>query len=353
MWRDIIDVIRRCNHFLITTHVNPDGDGIGSACALTELLVGMGKHVRFVCDSAIPRKFDFLDFHGVHESYLPDEDYSEVEVVIVLDTHQESRIGGVANVLQQSGVVAICIDHHEINDPISAYLCIDPGVCAAGALVYDLFHAFEVALNKQAAEGIYVSVFSDTGRFSNSATDHLAHKIAEDCVAVGVNPDEMFDRLCQVLPISHVKMFAQALQNMEVCMGGQVVLQVIYRESYAEGDDDEESLEGADLDYIHDFNKLIEDVKCAILLRELSSGQVRVSVRSREGLDVSALMQQLGGGGHSRAAGANVNGTVEQVKKQVLELVEKVLLSSEQNAPKFSNEKKLPNKKHVEAQRKH
>ena len=94
MWRNIKEIIHHNTFFLLTTHVNPDGDGIGSACALTELLLQMNQSVRFVCDSPIPRRFDFLDYHGTHEVYDPRNNYSTSEVLIVLDAHQKKGSEG-------------------------------------------------------------------------------------------------------------------------------------------------------------------------------------------------------------------------------------------------------------------
>ncbi len=99
MWREIKKIIHQNHNFILTTHVNPDGDGIGAACALTELLLHMGKKVRFICDSPIPSKFSFLDFHGTHEVYTPETDFAQSQVFIVLDTHKRNRIGRLANLI--------------------------------------------------------------------------------------------------------------------------------------------------------------------------------------------------------------------------------------------------------------
>ena len=134
MWIDIKKIIQANERFLITTHVNPDGDGIGAACALTELLLQMGKKVKFVCDSPIPVKFSFLDYHSTHQVYDPRADYSDVQVLIVLDTHKRERIGRLATLIDKPNVETLCIDHHEVEKAFTKHLVIDPKACSVGVV---------------------------------------------------------------------------------------------------------------------------------------------------------------------------------------------------------------------------
>ena len=138
MWRDIKRILHRYDNFLLTTHVNPDGDGVGSACALMELLLARGKQVRFVCDSPLPNKLRFLDYHHLFESYDSSKDYSQVQVVITLDAHRRDRIGAVATLVDRPGVVSVCIDHHEAIGCFAQHVAIDSHACSVGAMIYTL-----------------------------------------------------------------------------------------------------------------------------------------------------------------------------------------------------------------------
>lgn len=323
MWRDIKKTIQTHTHFLLTTHVNPDGDGIGAACAMTELLLQMGKKVRFVCDSPIPRKFEFLDYHGTHEVYDPKGDYNEIEVVIVLDTNNKQRIGRVSSLIDKPGIVTLCIDHHEVADPFTPHLAIDPKACSVGAMVYTLYKESGYDLNIRAANGIYASVICDTGRFSYSSTSRKAHKIADECIKLGVDPDLMYGKLFQHISLDEIKIFALALQGMETYLDNRVGVQQIKREACAgiNGVD----LEHVDLEYIHDFNNLVEDIQCFVLLREIGKDRVRVSIRSKTDLDISRLVKSLGGGGHANAAGLFWDGSLEEIKGKILSLLQDLL----------------------------
>ena len=314
MWRDVKKIIRDNDVFLLATHINPDGDGIGSACALTELLIEMGKSVRFVCDNVIPRKFSFLDYHNTHEVYDPKSDYDDVQVIVVLDTSCEGRIGHVADILESSDAVCILVDHHDTGAVFTEHSVIDPDACSVGAMIYTLYKESGFDLNTRAASGIYTSIICDTGRFSYSSTSRKAHKIADECIKRGVDPDIMHSRLFQHVPLSHVKMFACALQGMETHLDSRVVIQKIYRKDCA----DDGIGDSQDFEYIHEFNKLIEGVECAVLLRELSNDMVRVSIRAQKDIGIDKLMSNIGGGGHKKAAGALWKGSIEDVRKWLL-----------------------------------
>ncbi len=326
MWRDIKKVIQQYQHFLLTTHVNPDGDGIGAATALTELLILMGKHVTFVTDSKIPSKFSFLDYHGTHEIYDPSNNYEKIQVIIVLDTHKKDRIGKVADLFDNPNIVKICIDHHELTETFADYSAINPKACSAGAMIYTLYKECGYELDFQAATGIYTSVICDTGRFSYSSTDRKAHKIAEECMKLGVDPDLMYSRLFQHVKMPQIRMLVNALQGMETYLDNRVIIETLTLGELEKIGIHPIEIENADLDYIHDFNKLIEDVECIVLLRELPGGHVRVSLRSSFNLDIRKIMERLGGGGHRNAAGVSIQGSLEDVKKQIITLIEDLLI---------------------------
>lgn len=316
MWCELKKIIQGHRHFILTTHLNPDGDGIGAACALTELLLQMKKDVRFVCDSPIPRKFAFLDYHRIHEVYDPSEDYGHFQVLIILDTHTRERIGRLAALIDQPGIITICIDHHETAKLFTPHAVIDPKACSVGAMVYTLYKESGYELNLQAATGIYTSVVCDTGRFCYSSTSCNAHKIAEECIKIGVDPDYMYSRLFQHVTLEETKMFARALQGMETYLDNKVAIQQIRKDECHQGD-----LEHIDLEYIHDFNNMIEDIRCFILLRELDDNHIRVSLRSKQDIDISQIVRSLGGGGHAHAAGLTWKGSLEDVKQRILVLL--------------------------------
>jgi phosphoesterase RecJ-like protein len=327
MWREIKRVILQHHRFILTTHIYPDGDGIGSASALTQLLKHMGKEVRFISDSPIPAKFRFLDFHRTFETYDPEHTDLHTEVLVVLDTNRKERIGRLATLLGKEGVTSICIDHHPQESAFTDYAEIDPQASSSGVLVYTLYKEFGFELDLQAATGIYCSILCDTGRFSYSSTTRKAHKIADECIKIGVDPDLIYSKLFQHIPLAQVKMFAKSMQRADTFLDDRVLVQVICREDYEMIGEDPVALEQIDLEYILEFNKSIDEVECVVLLRELADNQVRVSVRSKTDLDISPLVKALGGGGHSKAGGAIVKGSVDVVKLMIISKLKSMITS--------------------------
>lgn len=334
-WLPIIEAIQGNKRFIIATHIYPDGDGIGSATALMELLRIYRKECRFISDSPIPKKYSFLNYHQNFYVFDPDNtDLSNIDVCFILDTGQPDRIGRLAQLLDRKDVTTICIDHHPYESSFTDIEYIDSTACATGALIHQLFKECGQPLNLAAATGIYVSILCDTSRFSNSCSDRAAHIIAEECIRCGVDPDKLYAQVFQHIPLSEIRIFAAALKRMETHLEDKILVQEIRHEDLILAGVGEAELEHLDLDYILDFDKAIREVECIVLLRELPQGQVRISLRSKGEFDVRSVVKNLGGGGHSNAAGAIIQGSVEYAKSLVISMLEKSYL--EQNCIAFT-----------------
>lgn len=321
MWREIIEVIRQHQHFLVTTHVNPDGDGIGAACALIELLRLQGKNVKLIYDSPIPEKFHFLDFHGTFNNFDPNADYAEVEVLIILDTYRRERIGRVAKLLDRKNVISLCIDHHRPSDTSVDHMAIDPNACAVGTMVYTLFKSSGYPLNQRAATGIYTSILCDTGRFCHATTSRKAHKIADECIRLGVFPETIYRQIFQQVSFNEMQMISQALSSMEQHLDSRVVFITLESDKHPQ-------LSELDLEYLHEFIKLLKPVDCIAVFRDLGNGKIRISLRSKGEYDVQTVAKTLGGGGHAQAAGATCDGPIAKLKSQVRTLLYQFLYQS-------------------------
>lgn len=316
MWKEVKRIIQKYDYFLITTHQNPDGDGVGAAAALIEFLLARGKKVKFVCDPEVPKRLAFLDYHGLFDPFDDNATYSDVQVVIVLDTHRLDRIGRLAHILKRQEIVSVCIDHHVCNKPFTPWTFIDTEACSVGAMIYTLCKESGFDLNLRTATGIYTSIICDTGRFSYSSTSRKAHKLADECLKLGVDPNEMHANLFQQVSLDQARIFSKAIQRMEFYHQNRLVVQEIRKEDYIEN---KEFFQ--DLEYFHEFNKAIRDVECTVVLCETPANEVRVSVRSKFSMDIEKPMRSMGGGGHSKAAGASWKGSLKEVKQMVLSLL--------------------------------
>lgn len=330
MWQKIKKIIEKSQHIVITTHLNPDGDGIGSAAALIELLLYKNKNPVFLCDGPIPKKFAFLDIHGLHkdinESPMPDK----IDTFIVLDTHSIQRVGQLASLAKKNGVTSICFDHHPLTTELfTPNAIIDSKASCVGILIDTLFHKCGIDLNLQAATGIYTSIICDTGRFSNSLTNRKAHLVADDCILHGVDPDLMYSRIYQHISLNQYKIFAQSLQHVELHLDNSVLIHPITREDCEKTGSDFEDIDKIDLEYLLELNKQVEDVECVVLLREIPGNQIRISMRSKSKLNTEKLMQQIGGGGHSKAAGAIFKGSMKEAIELIVNLLRKAFIEIE------------------------
>lgn len=331
MWREIKKKINKYERFAITTHIHPDGDGIGSATALIELLIQMGKKAIFLSPTSIASKFEFLDFHGLHEVFQESKDYRDIDMLIVVDTHKKNRIGPVTKLLDNPSLEVVCIDHHHINEPLSSNYVIDSKSCCVGAMIYTLYKECGYPLNLNAATGIYTSVICDTGRFSYASTSRKAHKIADECIKVGVDPDLMHSQLFQNVSLAEFAVFRKALQRVEFYFDHRVIIQRILCRDY-----EETGVAIEDLEYIHEFSKSLENIECTVVLRELSPKKTRVSIRSNGYLNTVQLLRSMGGGGHRKAAGVICKESVEKVKQKVLLLLEDYFSKEDESYPEAS-----------------
>ena len=311
MWRPIKDLFESEQRFLLTTHINPDGDGVGSAIAMAELLFFLGKEVALVCDSPMPSNLTFLDVRKIYHTY--EQWQGDHDILIILDTHSPERLGRVATLIDQKSVI---IDHHRAKKGVKNAI-IDEEACSVGAMIYTLCKECGYALSPAAAAGIYVSVISDTGRFSYSSTSRKAHKLADECIGLGVDPAQMHRRLYQQMPIEQLQVLARALPRMEV--DGGIVVQTVLQE-------DLHGVDPGDLDWIHELNKSVRDLDCALLLRELSDGSVRASLRTGPRIDANKVATHFGGGGHTRAAGATLDGPIDQAKMRLVKILKSAII---------------------------
>ena len=317
MWREIKKIINQHDSFLISTHINPDGDGVGSACALGELLFQMGKRVLFVCQGEVPSKFSFLNYHNFYQSYRSDADYDDYQVLFVLDTNRLDRIGSLSDIVHsRDDLITVCIDHHEHEDLFADYSAITPGACSVGAMIYTLYKECGYDLNLESATGIYTAILCDTGRFSYSSTNRKAYKISDECVRAGVDPDLIYFRIFQHISLDQVAVFREALNSMVCYFDNKLFIQHI-RSSVA-GDNIN------DLDYIHDFNKRVEGFYCTAIIKD-SGDEVRISVRTKLDFPLDIIMEKIGGGGHPKAAGAIFKGSAQEAEKFLLEELEQYI----------------------------
>ena len=306
---EAVEKLMAAKKLLITAHVNPDGDAIGSTLALAAFLRGRGKEATVMIDDRVPKNLLFLP--GSDKIVRPEEGKkADAELLVILDTSPD-RIGEVEKAA--AGLPVLNLDHHISNDGKADFLYND-NRAAAAEIVFEIVDRFGGEFTPDVATPIYTGLATDTGFFKFSNTRPETLRAAARLLEAGVRPEKVSEAL-EEKPEALVRGQAAALQTMELSYGGRVAGLYLDRELATSLDTTEGFI---------DFVRVIEGVDIAVLIKCMDENFCRVSVRSK-GLDVSKVAMKFGGGGHIRAAGFSVKKPLAEAKKDVLEALGEVL----------------------------
>jgi phosphoesterase RecJ-like protein len=300
----------------LTTHVNPDGDGLGSEAGLAHLLRDRGIDAVITNPTPTPARFEFLfeDLPGVDRTGEAIRELRRADRIIVLDISDLGRLGMLSETVRDRGVPVACVDHHVSEGVLPdgpRYL--DPTAAATGELVFELAVANDWRLTQEAARGLYVAILTDTGGFRFSNTRPRTLRIAAELLEVGVDPEQIYLEVYARAPEGRPRLFAEALQTL--------VVEPDYGLAWVTvppGAIERLGVSSDDLEGVVEFPRSIEGVRMALLFREVSQGRVKVSLRSVGEVDVAAFSKRFGGGGHTKAAGLALFGSLAEVQATVL-----------------------------------
>lgn len=295
--------------FVLTTHVNPDGDGLGSQLGLAWLLRAMGAVPQIINHDPTPARLRFLDPDDTIQTYDPavhDVSIESADLVVMLDNGDPDRLDRMRAPLDRCRGQKVCIDHHPDPPAYWDFMLHRVGASSTGEIIAELIQATRRTPDVAAARALYTAVSSDTGRFRFGNTTQLAFQTAAWLVHCGAKPAELYDRLEQGLSHSYCRLLGQALANMEIAADGALVLLRVPL-SWP----DARAVDGEDLARIINEALRVDGCRVAALFRELESGQTKISLRSNGGLDVRSIAKSQGGGGHRSAAGAVVSDSME------------------------------------------
>ncbi len=300
----------------LTTHVNPDGDGLGSEVGLAHLLRARGLEVSVTNPTPTPARFQFLfdELPGVDRTPEAVKEIRRADVIAVLDISELGRLGMLAEAVRQRGVPVACIDHHVSQGalpPGPRY--VDPTASATGELVFEVALANGWQLGQPAARALYVALLTDTGGFRFSNTHPRTLRIAAELLETGLDPEGIYLDVYARAPEGRPRLLAEALQTLVV--EPDVGLAWV---TVPPGAVERFGLTSDDLDGVVEYPRSVEGVRMALLFREMSAGRVKVSLRSVGSVDVAAFARQFGGGGHTKAAGLAVVGSLAEVQATVL-----------------------------------
>ena len=300
----------------LSTHINSDGDGCGSEAALAGLLHATGVHVRIVNPTPWPSLFDYLlEGDGVDDR-SPDGDGAlrGIDARVVLDIGDVKRLGTLTDAVRALAVPKLVIDHHVPGDePPGPVQLIDVTACATGELVFDLAMTLGWPITKPVATALYTALLTDTGGFRFSNTSPRCHAIAGYLLSVGIDPEEMYRRVYASVPLGRLQLLRDALDTLTV--DAEYAMAWI---SVPAGAVERYALRSEDLEGIVEHPRSIAGTRLALFFRDLGHGKVKVSFRSTGDVDVNRFARQFGGGGHAKASGALISGTLDEVRDRVI-----------------------------------
>lgn len=304
---------------VITAHVNPDGDAIGSELALWHLLRRMGKKVVVINSSPLPAPYDFLAGSDEILVYTPERDdpvITATDALFVLDCNSPKRLRTMESIVQYATVPKVVIDHHLEPKPFANLYVVDTDASSTAEILWRLVRTIgEHHFTKEVAEALYTGIFTDSGGFRYPRTDAELLRMAARLLEAGVDPTYMYEQIYNRGAISRTRLLGRALANIQVALDGRLCILTVTRDMMRQADATEELTEG-----FVEHTLALDGVRIGVLIVELDD-QVKMSFRSKGQVPANAFAEMFGGGGHLNAAGARTRDySVTVVERRIIEV---------------------------------
>ena len=315
-WTPLREIIDSKKRFVLTTHVRPDADAIGSEVAMAGLLDQLGKEVRIVNASPVPPRLAFLDPDKKClqlGTQVSEAEALDTDVHMILDTSAWGQLAEVGRVFKKTAAVKVVIDHHIFAEDLGALNLKDTEAEATGALVFQFAQEMNLAITPTIGTAIFAAIATDTGWFRFPSTTSETMRTIASLIDLGILPAVVYRQLYEHCTLGRIKLVGRALTRMMLDCGGKLawtyVTLVDYRETGAEPPDTE--------DLVNEC-LTVEGIEAAFILIEQTNGNIKASLRSRSHLDVSQIAGKFGGGGHKQAAGTILPGPLAVAQAKIL-----------------------------------
>lgn len=301
LYEKLLDRVKKAQNILVIGHRKPDGDALGSMCAVKIWLLGLGKSVKLACVDKASKRYNFLPFVDEVEDEITPSDH---DLVIILDCGAHYMTGfhtSYPEILKD----CVNIDHHTSNDNFGSINIVDHNSASATMILYDIFEYLDVEITPDMATCLLAGIYNDTGSFMHSNTSEKVYFVASELLKKGAQISRMIKSLFRTNSVSTLKMWGKAFEKAKVT-DSNFLLSVLKEEDFGEGRDSDQ-VSGA-IDYLN----MVPGVDFAFLIKE-ESGNVKGSLRTkRDDLDLSEIAKLYGGGGHPKASGFVLPGKIEQ-----------------------------------------
>jgi len=319
----IAAILRDAPSAVLTTHVNPDGDGLGCEIALAEWLRRKGCAVAILNHSDFPYFYRFLDPEGTIRRFAPDRDAATVDgaaVIVLLDMNQPDRLRSMEAPVMQSRAVKICIDHHLDPHPFADQYLIDPEATSTGEILYALLERLGGEITPTIAGSLYTAIMTDTGSFRYPRVDAETHRIVAALIEKGADPVALYSEVYERWTPGRIHLLGEMLARMEI-EGSRGLIHVSITQDMLRRTGTTE----VDTDNFTTYPMSVEGARIGILFLELRDG-VKISFRSKGEIPINDLAKEFGGNGHKNAAGARAfDIALPEIRQRVLHAAEKYL----------------------------
>ncbi len=316
MWQDAARFIRDHQRFLITTHIHPEGDAVGSEIAVALFLRDLGKEAVMVNSSATPANCLFLPLAPTIKvypgEYTPDL-MDRADAIVIVDVNNWEHVGPFGDEIRKSPTPRLCIDHHQDAEAGFAHITMnDPRAAAAGVMVYDLIKHMQGELTRPIAEAIYTAIVTDTGWFRFSNTDERVFRAAADLCTKAIDPFAIY-RHASSRRWGALKLIGTALSTLGKTSDAKIAWIYVTQKMF-----DEAGAEYEDGDGLLELIRPLEGVELCVIFKEIAGGKVKVSLRSNGKFNAFTIAKRHGGGGHRMAAGLTVDGPMAAAIKALI-----------------------------------
>jgi len=318
-WSHFVEIVNRHQRFMLTTHIRPDGDALGSEIAMAAVLESLHKDV-LVCNVfAVPSNLQFIDLQKKYKELGVDITPAELadrEVLIILDTSAWAQLDSMADIVRASKAIKVVIDHHLSEDDLGAEVFKDIEAEATGRLVIEAADQLKVPLTPQIARAAFAAVATDTGWFRFSSTSAETFRLIVRLVEAGANPDEIYKNLYENDTLARLRLMGRALTHTQTELQGRLIHTYINLDDFRAA-----GALPSDSEDIINLTLAVGGTEVAVIFVEQQSSGFKVSLRSRCDVDCAALAELFGGGGHRKAAGAFIDEPFEAARTKVLDAV--------------------------------
>ena len=312
-----VELLDRAKNVLITSHARVDGDACGSMAAISDKLLADGKKVKSLLLSSLPKWYEFIFDEipsvvgkDISEEQLKNELIPKADLIVIVDTNSHNQLPGFAKYLEDSAKPILVIDHHVTSDRLGDVELVDITAAAAGLVVFDLFKYAGWKITGKIAESLFVAIATDTGwlRFPN--TDSRVHRCLAELIEAGASPTEIHKDIYENFTYPRFKLMTAMLNTLQLHLDGRYASQYLLKSDF-----DATGASYTDTENLIDECQRINTVEAVSFFVELPDGRFKCSLRSRGLVDVRAISQEFGGGGHIMASGAHLDGNLENAQR--------------------------------------